>query len=90
MMIWAGISLGCHTELHVCHEGTMTVVRYRDQFLTPYDKLYAGAIGGEFLIMDDNGRLNRARLVDEYLEHQGFERMGWPAESSIRTLIRWD
>jgi hypothetical protein len=31
--------------------------------------------------MDDNARPHRARVMDEYLEHQTIVRMGWPARS---------
>ncbi|GFU14241.1 hypothetical protein TNCV_3579161 [Trichonephila clavipes] len=31
--------------------------------------------------MDDNARPHRARIVEEYLEDHGLERMEWPARS---------
>ncbi|GFW07713.1 KH_dom_type_1 domain-containing protein [Trichonephila clavipes] len=31
--------------------------------------------------MDDNARPHRARIVEEYLEDRGLERMEWPARS---------
>ncbi|GBM81809.1 hypothetical protein AVEN_12916-1 [Araneus ventricosus] len=40
-MVWAGISLGGHTDLHVFHGGTLTGVRYRDEILDPYVRSYA-------------------------------------------------
>ncbi|GBM54738.1 hypothetical protein AVEN_76246-1 [Araneus ventricosus] len=35
IMVWAGMSLDGHTDLHVFHGGTLTGVRYRDEILDP-------------------------------------------------------
>ncbi|GBN40837.1 hypothetical protein AVEN_274480-1 [Araneus ventricosus] len=43
-MVWAGISLGGYTDLHVFHGGTLTGVRYRDEILDPHVRSYAWAI----------------------------------------------
>ncbi|GBM11186.1 hypothetical protein AVEN_133919-1 [Araneus ventricosus] len=80
-MVWAGISLGGHIDLHVFHGGTLTGVRYRDEILDPYVRPYAGAIRNDFILMDDNSRSNRAVVVEDYLEGHGLERMEWPAQS---------
>ncbi len=34
----------------------MTGVRYGDEILDPYIRPYAGAIGNDFFLMDDNAR----------------------------------
>ncbi|GFV06843.1 transposable element Tcb2 transposase [Trichonephila clavipes] len=81
ILVWAGISLGGHTDLHVFHGGTVTGLRYRDEILDPYVRPYAAAIGNDFILMDDNARPHRARIVEEYLENHGLERMEWPARS---------
>ncbi|GFW61852.1 DDE_3 domain-containing protein [Trichonephila clavipes] len=36
IMVWAWISLGGHTDLHLFQGGTLTGVRYRDKILDPY------------------------------------------------------
>ncbi|GBM12518.1 hypothetical protein AVEN_188693-1 [Araneus ventricosus] len=77
-MIWAGVSLGGHTDLHVLYGGTLTAVKYRDEILDPYARLYAGDIGEKFIPIDDS-RPQRTRLVEEYLEDQDLERMDSPA-----------
>ncbi|GFX34954.1 transposable element Tcb2 transposase [Trichonephila clavipes] len=49
--------------------------------LDPYVRPYAAAIGNDFILMDDNARTHRARIVEEYLQDHGLERMEWPARS---------
>ena len=67
-MVWAGISLGDHTDLYVFYGGNLTGVRYR-----AYVHPYAEAIGNDFILMDDDARPHRAVLVENYLESQGLE-----------------
>ena len=81
LMIWGGISRAGQTDLHVLRRGTMTGVRYRDEVLDVYVRPYAGAVGPDFILMDDNARPHRARVVDEYLERETIVRMDWPARS---------
>ncbi|GFX90549.1 uncharacterized protein TNCV_4335521 [Trichonephila clavipes] len=75
IMVWAGILLGGHTDLHVFQGGTLTGVRYRDEILDPCVRPYAGAIGNYFILMDDNTRPHRPVIVEEYLEGLGLERI---------------
>ena len=71
-MVWGGISLRGRTELHVINNGTLTAQRYHDEILAvhvrPYG--YAGAIGPDFLLMDDNATAYRARIVQVYLQRE--------------------
>ena len=54
IMVWAGISRGGRTYLHIVMRGTMTGVRCRDEILDIYVRPYSGAIGPQFILMDDN------------------------------------
>ena len=53
-MVRAGISLGCHTDLHVFHGGNLTGVRYREEILDASVRPYAAVIGNDFILIDDN------------------------------------
>ncbi|GFU99425.1 transposable element Tcb2 transposase [Trichonephila clavipes] len=82
ILVWAGISLGGHTDLHVFHGGTVTGLRYRDEILDPYVRPYAAAIGNDFILMDDNARPRRALIIEEYLEDHGFGTNGMASSIS--------
>lgn len=73
--IWAWISLGDQTDLHVCLGGILSAVTYRDKIFVPYVTSYSDAISDGFIPMDDNVQPHWVRLVDEYVEDQGLERM---------------
>ena len=40
-----------NTDLHVFHDGNLTGVIYRDKILDAYVRLYAAAIGNDFILM---------------------------------------
>ena len=79
-MLWTKISLGDHTNLHVLHGGNLTGVRYRDKILDAIVRPYATVLGNDFILMDDNIRLHRDVLVEDYLESQGLEQMEWSTQ----------
>ncbi|GFY10010.1 transposable element Tcb2 transposase [Trichonephila clavipes] len=60
---------------------TMTGYIYRDVILEQHVRLFRGAMGAEFLFMDDNARPHRANIVDECLQSKDITRMDWPAYS---------
>ena len=72
--------------------GTVNARRYIDDILGPYVIPYAGAISEEFVLIDDNATAHRARIVIQYREDQGVERMYWSARSPDINLIEhaWD
>ena len=67
-------------------------LRYRDKILDVFMSPYTGAVGEDFLLMNDNARLHRARMVNQYLEDQGLERLSRPAHSPDLNPIEhaWD
>ena len=53
---------------------------YRDDILDAlHVLLHARAIGDAFLLQDDNARLHRARIVDDYLQQETIILMEWPS-----------
>ena len=70
VMVWAGIS-----DLHVIDNGTLTALRYVNEILDVYVRPYAGVVGENFILMDDNARAHRARITDQYLEQATIVRM---------------
>ena len=80
-MVLAGTSFDGVTDLYVIQNGALTVVRYRDEILDVYVRPFAGAVGENIVLMDDNARPHRTRVVNEYLEDEGIERLDWPSRS---------
>ncbi|GBM65998.1 hypothetical protein AVEN_152202-1 [Araneus ventricosus] len=64
----------------------------RDDILDAYMRHYAGAIGDDFLLQDDNARSHRARIMDDYLQQETIQRIEWPARSLDLNPIEhvWD
>ncbi|GFV66768.1 transposable element Tcb1 transposase [Trichonephila clavipes] len=59
----------------------MTGHIYQDVILEQHVRLFRGAMGAEFLFMDDNARPHRANIADECLQSEDITRMYWPLYS---------
>ncbi|GFU34552.1 DDE_3 domain-containing protein [Trichonephila clavipes] len=59
----------------------MTDYIYRDVILEQHVRLLPGAMGAEFLFMDDNARPHHANIVNECLQSEDIPHMDWPEYS---------
>ncbi|GBM04875.1 hypothetical protein AVEN_252821-1 [Araneus ventricosus] len=69
------------TDLYVFAGGSVTAVRYRDKILHPLARPFIAAMGTDAILMNDNARSHRARLVRSYLQGETIAQMAWPARS---------
>ncbi|GFW40240.1 transposable element Tcb2 transposase [Trichonephila clavipes] len=88
VMVWAGIMMDGRTDLHFFDMGSVTAQRYRNEVLEPYVYLFRGAVGSDFIFMEDNEPCHRAVLIDDFLETENIQRMSWPANSSDLNPIK--
>ncbi|GFU16790.1 transposable element Tc3 transposase [Trichonephila clavipes] len=54
VLVWGGIMLGSRTDLHIFDAGSVNGTRYCNEILLPYVRLFRGAMGLQFLFMDNN------------------------------------
>ena len=79
VMVWGGITL---TKTHVIQiNGNFNSNRYVAEILRLHVVPHAAAIGNGFILIDDNARPLRGRVVTEFLAGAAIERMVWPANS---------
>ncbi|GFX52566.1 transposable element Tc3 transposase [Trichonephila clavipes] len=78
VLVWGGIMLGSRTDLHIFDAGSVNGTRYCNEILLPYVRLFRGAMGLQFLFMDDNAPCHRIVAAEQLLESEDIERMYWP------------
>ncbi len=54
VMVWGGIVLDGCTDLKVTDRDALTAVRYRYDVLQPIVRPFTGAVGKDFILMQDN------------------------------------
>ncbi|GFY36777.1 transposable element Tcb2 transposase [Trichonephila clavipes] len=92
VLVRGGIILNGKTKLQIFDRGSVTGHRYCEEVLLPHVRLFRGAIGPDFIFMDDNARPHRTLAVEELLESEDITRMDWPAYSPDLNPIEhaWD
>ncbi|GFV80206.1 transposable element Tcb2 transposase [Trichonephila clavipes] len=75
VLVWGGIMLGSRTDLHIFDAGSVNGTRYCNEILLPYVRLFSGAMGLQFLFMDDNAPCHRTVADEQLLESEDIERM---------------
>ncbi|GFU16308.1 transposable element Tc1 transposase [Trichonephila clavipes] len=59
VLVWGGIMLGSRTDLQIFDASSVNGTRYCNEILLPYVRLFRGAMGLQFLFMDDNAPCHR-------------------------------
>ncbi|GFV56675.1 transposable element Tcb2 transposase [Trichonephila clavipes] len=60
--------LGSRTDLHIFDAGSVNGTRYCNEILLPYVRLFRGAMGLQFLFVDDNSPCHRTVAAEQLLE----------------------
>ncbi|GFV61983.1 transposable element Tcb1 transposase [Trichonephila clavipes] len=68
VLVWGGIMLGSRTDLHIFDAGTVNGTRYCNEIVVPCVRLFRGAMGLQFLFMDDNAPCHRTVAAKQLLE----------------------
>ncbi len=78
IMVWGGISVNAHTDLHNCKKGTVTAHMYMEDILLPHMVPSAKFIGLGFLLMQGNAHSHVVRTTLLFLDKVGIAWLDWP------------
>lgn len=81
MTVWGEVMRNGKIYLVVLIGQSMNSVRYRDLCVNEIVVPFAQNFGEDFILVNDNARPHRARIVQECLRENGIEQMNWPARS---------
>ncbi|GFY16684.1 transposable element Tcb2 transposase [Trichonephila clavipes] len=92
ILIWRERGSRNHPSNIIERTGSVNGTRYCNEILLPYVRLFRGAMGLQFLFMDDNASCHRTVAAEQLLESEDIERMDWPARSPDLNPIEhaWD
>ncbi|GFU19362.1 transposable element Tcb2 transposase [Trichonephila clavipes] len=68
VLVWGGIMPDSRTDFHIFDAGSVNGTRYCNEILLPYVRLFRGAMGLQFLFMDDNAPCHRTVAAEQLLE----------------------
>ncbi|GFW06480.1 transposable element Tcb2 transposase [Trichonephila clavipes] len=88
VLVWRGIMLGSRTHLQIFDAGSVNRTRYCNEILLPYVRLFRGAMGLQFLFMDDNAPCHRTVAAEQLLESEDIERRRLAARTLPPVTIR--
>ena len=81
VIVWGGLSLEGHIDLHVIANSTVTPIRYQDEILRAIIRPYAGAVDPGLLLVQLNARPNVARVCRRFLDEEGIDSIDRPSLS---------
>ncbi|GFX19442.1 transposable element Tcb2 transposase [Trichonephila clavipes] len=88
VLVWGGIMLRSRTYLHIFDAGSVNGTRCCNEILLPYVRLFRGAMGLQFLFMDDNAPCHRTVVAEQLLESEDIERRRLAARTLPPVTIR--
>ena len=86
VLIWSGINLNGRTALEIV-PGNLNGRRYINKILRPHGVQYLRRMGQDAFFQDNNVRLHRARIVDNFLLLNCVPRLAWPQMSPDLSCI---
>ncbi|GFX55537.1 transposable element Tcb2 transposase [Trichonephila clavipes] len=81
ILIWREREAAIIPRTSLKRTGSVNGTRYCNEILLPYVRLFRGAMGLQFLFMDDNAPCHLTVAAEQLLESEDIERMDWPARS---------